>query len=123
MNVLAYEIPLPKEELTIEYIIQMRDSIGKTNIPGEIEGSYMRTEKAYTPFYNTTRLADKEAFETRATWDVKGDFMAGPFVNYAIKDKEKNRLLVLEGFMYEPNAFKRNNMFELEAIIRSVTFE
>jgi hypothetical protein len=46
--------------------------------------------------------------------------MSGPFINYAIIDKENNRVLVLEGFCYSPSK-EKNLMLELEAIIRSVS--
>jgi hypothetical protein len=42
--------------------------------------------------------------------------MSGPFINYAIIDKENNRVLVLEGFCYSPSKEKRDLMLELEAI-------
>ena len=28
----------------------------------------------------------KKAYETRGKWEVKNDFMAGPFLNYTVKD-------------------------------------
>jgi hypothetical protein len=45
--------------------------------------------------------------------------MAGPFVNYAIRDIKNNRYLLIEGFTYLPSKAKRDHMFELEAIINS----
>ena len=59
---------------------------------------------------------------TIGMWEVKGRFMAGPFVNYTVDDKENNRYLVLEGFVFKPSANKRDNIFELESILRSVKF-
>ena len=49
--------------------------------------------------------------------------MAGPFLNYIIKDPENNRLLVLEGFIFAPSTNKRDYMFELEAILKSLKIE
>ena len=46
--------------------------------------------------------------------------MAGPFLNYAILDKKNNRLLVVEGFTYAPSVNKREFIFELEAIAKSL---
>ena len=39
---------------------------------------------------------------------------------YVIFDKEYNRIMVLEGFCYSPADEKRDVMFELESIIKSV---
>ncbi|WP_347923225.1 DUF4837 family protein [Pontimicrobium sp. SW4] len=122
-NLMIYEMPLDAisdGENAINDIIKMRDSIGKAHIPGPIEGSYMITEEAYTPYLNTTIIDNKPAFETKSTWEVKDAFMAGPFINYAIKDEVNNRLLVLEGFVFAPSTGKRDYIFELEAIIRSL---
>ena len=46
--------------------------------------------------------------------------MSGPFVNYVIEDKVNNRLIVVEGFAFAPSVQKRDYMFELEAIIKSL---
>ncbi|MCK0178796.1 DUF4837 family protein [Flavobacteriaceae bacterium S0862] len=122
-NLMIYEMPLDAVsdgENAINDIIKMRDSIGKVHIPGPIEGSYMITEEAYTPFLNTTIIDNKPAFETKSTWEVKDAFMAGPFVNYAVKDEVNNRLIVLEGFVFAPSTSKRDYIFELEAIIRTL---
>ena len=48
--------------------------------------------------------------------------MSGPFINYNIIDRANKRILVLEGFCYDPSKEKRDLMFELEAIIKSVEF-
>ena len=80
----------------------------------------MITEAAYTPFTKETQLNDKPSFETRGKWEVKGDFMAGPFLNYTVIDKAHNRLLVVEGFTYAPSINKRDYMFELEAILKTL---
>ncbi len=123
LNIMLYEMPLSaikENDSTINTIIKLRDSIGKQHIPGPVDGSYMITEKAYTPFMNKTSIDDKETFETKSTWEVQNAFMAGPFLNYAIKDEVNNRWLIAEGFTYAPSVEKRDYMFELEAIIRSI---
>ena len=122
-NILVYSLPLMAESKIAESISRTRDSIGKVYIPGSREGMYMITEEAYTPYTFDTEIAGKKAFETRGKWEVKNDFMAGPFLNYTIVDKEKNRLIVFEGFTYAPSINKRAFLFELEAIGRSLKFK
>ena len=126
MEILVYEVPINKIEndsSVIANIIKMRDSIGEAQIPGRLPGSYMITEKAYAPYLFETEIDGKFAYETRGTWEVANDFMAGPFVNYAIKDEENNRFLILEGFVFSPSRGKRDNIFELDAILQSAKFE
>ncbi|MBT8253234.1 MAG: DUF4837 family protein [Flavobacteriaceae bacterium] len=123
MNLMLYEIPLDAisdSDEAINDIIKMRDSMGKAHIPGPIEGSYMITEASYTPFFASTIIDNKPTRVTRSTWEVKNAFMAGPFINYIIEDKVNDRLVVAEGFTFAPSIEKRNHMFELEAIIRSL---
>ncbi|MCG9971408.1 DUF4837 family protein [Christiangramia crocea] len=122
MEILVYEVPISKIEndsSVIANITKMRDSIGKVQIPGPVEGSYMITEKAYAPYLFETKIDGKFAYETRGTWEVQNAFMAGPFVNYAIKDEANNRFLILEGFVFSPSRGKRDNIFELDAILQS----
>ena len=111
---------ISKGENTIEDIIKIRDSVGKAHIPGPTEGSYMITEQAYTPSLFHTIIDNKPTIETRGTWEVKNAYMAGPFVNYAVEDTINNRYLIIEGFTFSPQVDKRDYMFELEAIIKSL---
>ncbi len=125
-NIMIYEMPLnsfDSEETRIGDIIKMRDSIGQMHIEGPTEGSYMITEEAYAPYLFTSEVAGKFAYETKGTWEVKHNYMAGPFLNYAIRDSINNRLLIMEGFTFAPSVGKRDYQFELEAIIRSVKFK
>ncbi len=119
-NILVYSLPLNEKTRTAQNIISMRDAIGEKYIPGSKEGMYMITEAAYTPLTVPTEILGNKAFETRGKWEVKNDFMAGPFLNYAIIDEKKNRLIVIEGFTYAPSVNKREFIFELEAIAKSL---
>ncbi|WP_345275403.1 DUF4837 family protein [Litoribaculum gwangyangense] len=125
-NLLIYELPsnaILRSDTLVNQIIKIRDSIGKQYIEGPVEGSYLVTENAYTPFHNETIIDNKPALETKGIWDVKNAFMGGPFVNYAIEDKTNKRWVVIEGFAFAPSVEKRNYMLELEAIIKSVKIE
>ena len=119
-NILVYSLPLNEQTISPDNIISMRDAIGKKYIPGSKEGMYMITEAAYTPRTIQTEILGNKAFETRGKWEVKNDFMAGPFLNYAIIDEKNERLLVVEGFTYAPSVNKREFLFELEAIAKSL---
>ncbi|MFY0631886.1 MAG: DUF4837 family protein [Flavobacteriaceae bacterium] len=119
-NILVYSLPLNDNINVADSIVSMRNAIGEKYIPGSKEGMYMITEAAYTPFTVDTEILGNKAYETRGKWEVKNDFMAGPFLNYAIVDKKNDRLLVIEGFTYAPSVNKREFIFELEAIAKSV---
>ena len=108
------------EKINLNDVISLRDSIGKEFIPGRVENSYMITEKEYLPYISYQTLNGFEAIETRGTWEVKGDYMGGPFINYIIKDTLNNSLLYVEGFVFSPSQRKRDKMIELEAVIKSM---
>lgn len=124
-SILVYQVPIDKVENggdIITNITTMRDEIGKANIHGTLPNTWMITEAAYAPYLFEEKIANKKTYLTKGTWELKNDFMAGPFVNYAIKDTKNNRYLILEGFTYNPSKSKRDLVFELEAIIQSVKF-
>jgi len=126
-SILIYQIPIRNIEASyksslIKNIIKTRDSIGALYIHGTERHSKMITEQAYSPYFFKTKLAKRTAFETKGTWEMKNDFMSGPFINYCIKDYRNRRIVVLEGFCYAPSMKKRDLMFELESIIKSVKF-
>ena len=80
----------------------------------------MTTEKAYKPYVKKTRIKGFNSIETRGTWELKNDFMAGPFLNYIINDTVNKRFLIVEGFVFSPSSRKRDMIFELEAIFKSL---
>lgn len=126
IHLMLYELPydaIKRNDSTVTQIIKIRDSIGELNVPGRIEGSYLVTEKAYAPFHNDVIIDNKPTLETKGIWDLKGAFMAGPFINYAIEDKINKRWVVIEGFAFAPSVEKRNYMLELESIIKSVKID
>lgn len=121
MEVMCYTVPITSiDDENGNTIVANRDAFGKKNIPGQVEDSYMITEKAYTPHVFEVKLDGKKAFETRGKWEVKGVYMAGPFLSYTVVDKVNNRLVVVEGLTYAPSINKRDYMFELEAILKTL---
>ena len=121
-SLIIYQVPWKSihPNSAVADVLKMRDSIGRLYIHGSAAGTKMVTEEAYSPYFSKTSLGGSKAFETKGTWQMKNDFMSGPFINYVIFDKANRRLLVLEGFCYAPSKEKRDLMFELESVIRSI---
>lgn len=126
MNIIAYTMPYDSfktDSTFVRDIVKMRDSIGEKYIPGpDMPGkiTYMITEKSFAPSVFQAQIAEKKSSEIRGVWEVKNDFMAGPFLTYIIDDEAHNRKLIIEGFTYAPATQKRDYMFELEAILKSI---
>lgn len=129
MNIIAYEIPwsgLSNDSTFVTDFIRMRDSIGKKYIPGPDvlnKITYMTTEDAFAPYFFTTEIDGRRTVEARSIWDMENFPMAGPFATFIMDDEKNNRKLVVEGFTFAPATNKRDYMFELEAIIRTIKFE
>lgn len=124
-SVVIYEVPLSairtKGDI-VSSIIRARDSIGKRYIHGTRPHTDMVTENSYTPYFSTVSISGKTAYETRGTWELNDDFMSGPFINYCIADPPNKRYVILEGFCYAPSREKRDLMFEMEAMMKSLRF-
>ena len=119
-NIFIYEAPLSaiSKDSTMADIINVRNTIGAALLPVE-DGSKFITEAAYSPFLFNAELDGKQTYITKGTWEITDAYMAGPFVNYAVRDEVNDRWLIIEGFTYAPSEEKRDLQFELEAIIKS----
>lgn len=124
-NILLYEVPIDRienNENKILNIIEVKDSIASLHVKGTQENSYMKSDGGFLPFNSTLILDHLKVIELKGTWNMKNSFMSGPYLCYAIKDEYFERYLIVEGFTYNPSISKRDLMFELEAIIKSISF-
>lgn len=118
MNFVMYSFPFKdKNTFTKEYFIHKRDSVMKINLPGAREGMYMET--ADSIFVETKDIAVKGdyAFEARGLWEMKNDAMGGPFVSHMRVDRANARVIVVEGFVYNPAKLKRDQVRKLNAAL------
>lgn len=125
MNVLIYTVPLYRitsDSTAVSDIINIRDTVGSAYIPVEDEDQ-MVTEQAYAPFLFKTTIDGRETYLTKGIWELADYHMAGPFINYAVKDEENQRYVILEGFVYAPMVQKRGLQFELESILVTAKFD
>ena len=81
----------------------------------------MITEKDYRPYFYKLNMGGKIIYETKGMWEVKNDFMGGPFINYILKDKKSNEWVIVEGFAFAPSVSKRDYMFELNSILSTIS--
>lgn len=123
LNLLIYITPIKSDlDLTGQNIISTRDSIGKLYIGGAVKGAFMQTEHRpeYAPVMNNALVNGQLAIETRGLWMVKGDFMGGPFLNYTVFDEKNKRIITADAFVYGAGVKKRDLVFQMEAIIKSL---
>lgn len=124
VSLVVYQVPMyaVHGRKPLKALIRMRDSVCRKYIHGTRKGSRMVTDAAYTPYLNQLTVDGRRAYQLRGTWEMKNDYMDGPFLMYAIRDKARLRYIVCEGFVYAPSKEKRDLMFELEAAMRTLRF-
>ena len=115
-NVCVYTLPL-SEDISPE---DVRDSVMKANIPGDREDQWMETDRRTVSVDDVTR---SDLIVIRGLWDMRNDAMGGPFISYFYVDTVRNRMLVVEGFVFAPDKKKRPIMRQLEAALQTLTFE
>ena len=120
VNLSVFQTPLKTNRLNTEKIIIIRDSVSKQKIPGPTKETYMSTETQYKPILVPTKIRKHKGLEVRGLWEVKKQFMGGPFINFSVVDSINNRILFFDGFVYSPGTKKASYIFEIEAIIKSL---
>jgi hypothetical protein len=110
-------------QLSQNYILKWRNIITRQHIPGPSDGSYMKVADEFVrPVVKIMQdFPAGYALETRGLWDVEGDFMGGAFLSYTFVDQKRNRLVTLDGYIYNPNELKRNFLRQLEAIFYTIS--
>jgi hypothetical protein len=120
VNLSVFQTSLKTNRLNTEKIIIIRDSVSKQKIPGPTKETYMSTETQYKSVLVPTKIRKYKGLEVRGLWEVKKQFMGGPFINFSVVDSINNRILFFDGFVYSPGTEKASYIFEIEAIIKSL---
>lgn len=94
-------------------------------VPGPSDGSYMTTSTAAMPDQKILTIDGRQWVQVRGFWDVKGDFMGGPFINYTTYDSINNRIQAIDGYVYSPSPNNtvpmRDYVRQVEAIFRTAS--
>jgi len=99
-------------------MLRIRNEMLKKNVPGQLENSYMITADV-EPSFSWIHYNHKDFAELRGLWEVQNDFMGGPFVSHSYLDSTRNRVVVLDAFVYAPRYDKRNYLRQAESILYS----
>lgn len=116
-GVFVYTYPLKDLSISAEGVLSARDAMLKRFVPGQTKGSYMSTERLYTPYVSITEASGLSTLIIKGLWKMENAFMGGPFVAFTYHDVKRNRAIVIEGFLFNPGEDKRNVLQELSWII------
>ncbi|MBE9488631.1 MAG: DUF4837 family protein [Bacteroidetes bacterium] len=122
-GVVIYTYPYDGKKITIKSIIKQRNHFVKL-IPGALKGSYMTTSDMVKPELKIIKVRNRIWYKTRGFWNVKNDFMGGPFTSFTYVDRGNKVVYVIDNYVYSPNPHKgqRNYIRQLESIVNSVKF-
>lgn len=112
-----------ESDFTEENLSKVSDSFTKQFVPGPSDGSYMVTGKAVAPKVEKLTYKGRTWYRMRGFWDVKNDFMGGPFVSYSTYWKEKNVVLTIKAYVYFPKKDKRKPLLQTEALIFNIDLD
>lgn len=119
-GIFMYKIPYKDStSMNLDNLIKARNEVMQKNVLGMLDNSYMTTSIEVTPSMNWIKYKGRDFAEIRGFWEVKNDFMGGPFVSHAFYDKNSNDIIVIEGFVYAPRYDKRNYLRQVESILYS----
>ena len=105
---------------TIWDLLAQRDSLTKKFVKGELANSYMAIEKEhYQPWVKHTESMSYNTLEVKGMWKMQNAFMGGPFIAHFVQDTVSNRILGIEGFLFNPGEDKRDKMQVLQLVLES----
>lgn len=119
-NFVIYTLPYTSTtDLTMERLVERRDSVMKIYLEGEKEGQYIQTTPK-TVLERDIAVDGEYVKEIRGLWRMFGGTMGGPFVEYARIDTTKNLVIITEGFVFAPEKKKRDLIRRMEASLRTL---
>lgn len=118
-GIFIYEIN-PETPFTTWQLLAQRDSLTKQYVQGKTTDSYMAVEiQNYQPWTKHTESMGYNALEIKGLWKMENAFMGGPFITHFIQDTTSNRILAIEGFLFNPGEDKRDKMQLLQLVLES----
>ncbi len=110
------------EFLDENWINATRDSLMQIYMQGQRDGSYVTTD--YRRPMQTREIDTGNrliGFESMGIWQMVGNFMGGPYVNFTYYDPDTERLFMVEYWQFAPSVTKRRFVRQFQAMGR--TFE
>jgi hypothetical protein len=123
IGIMVYTYPYTDSlAFSMDKVLEKRDAMTQKYVSGMIEGSYMKTERTYGLESSEKMIGDKYVMETRGVWKMENAFMGGPFISLTTYDEKRERIVVLDGYVYAPHFRKMEYLREVEAILYSFNF-
>jgi hypothetical protein len=125
-GLLLWSYPYTSEkQLELPYLQQFTNHFLEPRLPGP-SAPKKKSFMSIVPDINViTRTFMKNGVyvrEMRGLWEVKTDFMGGPFISWTMVDEKRNRVVTAFGFVYAPKIGKRNPIRKVESLLKTIEF-
>ncbi len=119
INFIFYTYPWNGQDIAdVSTFVSKRDSVLKANIPGSRPDQHMVTsrglEEQPVVWPRLRRINGELTLQVRGLWELENGFLGGPFSALVSVDSAENKVVVREGFVYNPEGQKRDLMRQLE---------
>lgn len=125
-GVLIWSYPYTSEkQLELPDLQSFTNQFLEPRVPGPSapkKKSYMRMVPDVQVITRTFTWNGNFVREMRGLWEVKPDFMGGPFISWTMVDEKRNRLVTAFGFVYAPKIGKRNLIRKVESLLKTIDF-
>ena len=124
-GVLIFKYPVVEGEnmMDLDNIISNTNRMLKDNVPGMFENTYMAISDYARPSIEYMRYKGRDFAQLRGFWEVRNDYMGGPFVSHVFYSPDGRDMIVLQGFVYAPKYDKRHYLRQVESILYSFQWE
>ena len=110
-----------QEQLSKKGLIDYRNAMTKVHVQGEKPGTYVVVnDEDLEVLYGSVKINGQSGYEIRGIWEMKGDFLGGPFVTYAVLGPNLDSLYIIDIFVYAPGEDKRELLQTLEHIVSTM---
>jgi hypothetical protein len=107
---------------TLDYLVSKRDSVIRNLVRGFNTDISMTTDRSRVAYIPST-YNGKYCGILHGIWQIgQNNSLNGPFVSYTRVDEENNKVIVTEGFVFEPYKEKSNYIRNIEACLQTVLF-
>ena len=132
---LSYETPTTTQAVLLHYfpyidrgvfsreeMIERRNELTREKVKGPAGNSYMKVEDVYPADFRQFKYKGRSYAELRGLWTLENGFMGGPFVTLFTVDQARNRVVMLDAFVYAPDDEKRELMRQTESVLYTIKF-
>ncbi|HHV84768.1 MAG TPA: DUF4837 family protein [Petrimonas sp.] len=121
-DIVIYQFPYTSASVfEKDSLIAIRNRVLGEYVTGSFDSHMTTATHAYNPDYRKMEYNGLFRAELRGLWEMTSDMMGGPFVSQAFVNQNTNMVVVVDVFVFAPEADKRNLMRSMEGALYTIT--